>query len=637
MPPRRTQKKARQLKKPCVDFYSTVNDRWQQTTHLPETETRITQAFFIQKDINRELDTIINSVDSTSPMGTLIRSWKQAEGSVPDGLTPLFQIMMTMSSVSDIAGRIGWMNRYGIPAPLAIYIQGDPRDHSRCRVFIEEGEPRIGIPEYWTEPEYRSHRKAYAHYVHRLASALGLPQLLKGYGAEREFSSVFPTMLERREKINMLTWGELCKEYRTIDWTTMLTAVGLQESQLKNLFYNVTSPAFLHHIQQRLTKWSMDRWCSWFTLMVAQWIAGCSPHGPLRSAWFDYARRHLQGSITDESPQELRSSIVRVLMPNTLGRLWVHRYCNIGLRRNIKVMIQYIQNAATAQLAKTPWMTESTRKAALRKLRRMDVQICWPDLETWKPTEAICGLSPDSLVENLLSLGKLLSDENQELLTKKGGCRNPTGDSWGKPVYEVNAYYYPDENRFVLPAAILRPPFYDPAKSLAWNYGSIGATIGHEFCHAFDSDGRQYDENGDKRDWWTPHDDREYRKKARQVVRLYESEQYRGLDVDGELTLVENIADLGGIEFALGGLVLALGREATKAELREFFGSFAISWRSKDRLKRATELLAMDMHSPPMLRVNHVVRQQDAWYYAFDVDPTCEGWIAPEHRIHFFA
>jgi predicted metalloendopeptidase len=204
-------------------------------------------------------------------------------------------------------------------------------------------------------------------------------------------------------------------------------------------------------------------------------------------------------------------------------------------------------------------------------------------------------------------------------------------------VYEVNAYYYPDENRFLLPAAILRPPFYDSAKSLAWNYGSIGATIGHEFCHAFDSDGRQYDEVGDKRDWWSSHDDREYRKKARQVVQLYETEQYRGLDVDGTLTLVENIADLGGIEFALGGLVLALGREATKEELREFFRSFAVSWRSKDRLKRAAELLATDMHAPPFLRVNHVVRQQDAWYYAFDVDPTCEGWIAPEHRIHFFA
>ena len=121
------------------------------------------------------------------------------------------------------------------------------------------------------------------------------------------------------------------------------------------------------------------------------------------------------------------------------------------------------------------------------------------------------------------------------------------------------------------------------------------------------------------------------------MVRLYETEEYRGLDVDGDLTLVENIADIAGVEFALAGLRLALKREPTKSEYREFFTSFATSWRSKDRLKRAAELLATDTHSPPMLRVNHVVRQFDEWYAAFDLDPTCDIWIAPEKRIHFFA
>jgi predicted metalloendopeptidase len=232
-------------------------------------------------------------------------------------------------------------------------------------------------------------------------------------------------------------------------------------------------------------------------------------------------------------------------------------------------------------------------------------------------------------------ISKASTDMNQELL-KTGDCRHPTGDAWGKPVFEVNAYYYPDENRFLLPAAILRPPFYDPSKPLTWNYGAIGATIGHELCHAFDSDGRVYDENGDKRDWWTERDDREYKQRAKAVIRLYETRDYRGHPVDGTLTLVENIADIGGLEFALEGLKAALGHPLKKEELREFFTSFAVSWRAKDRLKRAVELLVTDPHSPPMLRVNHVVRQFDEWYEAFDVAPESEGWIAPADRIHFF-
>ncbi len=217
------------------------------------------------------------------------------------------------------------------------------------------------------------------------------------------------------------------------------------------------------------------------------------------------------------------------------------------------------------------------------------------------------------------------------------GCRSPSGTGWSRPVYEVNAFYYPNENRFLLPAAILRYPFYDPARSLAWNYGAIGSTIGHELCHAFDADGREYDEKGDKRDWWTKHDAAEYKQRANAVVNLYESRQYRGLEVDGYLTLVENIADLGGMEFSLAGFRAAVGRPLKKEELREFFEAYAISWRSKDRLKRAAELLATDPHSPPMLRVNHAVRQMDEWYEAFDVKEGCEGYIPPAKRIHFFS
>jgi predicted metalloendopeptidase len=120
------------------------------------------------------------------------------------------------------------------------------------------------------------------------------------------------------------------------------------------------------------------------------------------------------------------------------------------------------------------------------------------------------------------------------------------------------------------------------------------------------------------------------------MIKLYESTPYRGLPVDGELTLVENISDLGGIHFALDGLRLALHREPNRQEMREFFISFSVSWRSKDRLKRAAELLATDMHAPPMLRVNHVVRQLDEWYEAFNIGPDCEEWIDPKDRIRFF-
>jgi len=275
-----------------------------------------------------------------------------------------------------------------------------------------------------------------------------------------------------------------------------------------------------------MLSWSMKRWQGWFSLLVAQWVAGVSPAGPLRSAWFDYNRRFLQGSEVDETPEELRNAVVRALMPNTLGKIWVQQHCDPKVRRDVMSMVMRIRDAAATCLHRTPWMAITTRNAAIRKLNKLDAQICWPDLDKWHPVEISCGLSPTDWIGNRLAISKATTDMNQEML-KMGNCRHPTGDAWGRSVFEVNAYYYPDENRFLLPAAILRPPFYDPAKPLTSNYGAIGATIGHELCPAFDSDGRSYDENGDKRDWWTGRDAREYQKRAKAGFRRNETLDYR--------------------------------------------------------------------------------------------------------------
>ena len=622
----------------ATDFYRHLNRSWLTKTQIPSTETRITQAYFIKEGVERELAAVV-SKQKEGPIADLVASWDAATEAPLKGLTPILQVALATETRSDIAQRIGWMNRAGIAAPLQLYVSGDIRDHSRCRVHIEEGSPRIGIPEYWLWSDYARHRKAYGIYVRRLAAVLRLPAITQGFAAEREFANIYPSALERRRTINMLTLAELEDEYRHIDWRAMFVACGLSAERLSSLRYNVTSHPFLHRLQHRITTWPIQKWQGWFAMAVAQWAAGMSPHGPLRDAWFAYNRRFLQGMPADETATDLRNVVAPTLLPDTVGRLWVKDHCAPELRRNVLRMAERIRDAAAAAIQKTSWMAPSTRRFAVRKLRAMDLQICWPD--PWPASKLTpTALSPDDYFGNLITLGNFSTDQNIDLLLKRaseGGCRHPSGELWGQPVFTVNAFYYPEENRLLLPAAILRPPFYDPAASVVRNYGAIGATIGHELCHGFDSDGRSYDEKGDKQNWWTERDTKLYKQRAAQVVHLYESQKYRGMKVNGSLTLTENIADLGGLEFALAGLRAELGgRDLTKEEKREFFEAFAISWRSKDRKKRAAELLATDYHAPPMLRVNHAVRQFDEWYEAYDVDADCEGYIPPERRIRFF-
>jgi putative endopeptidase len=597
-------------------------------------ETRITHAYTIRNEINKELDAIVKTEISRAPAGivaTLASSVAAAAAEpIPSGLSALIQMMLSVSTPRDIVAQIGWMNKHGIKAPLSISIHGDPHDRRRCRVYIEDTEPMIGSDTYWTWPEYASHRAAYATYVKSLAALTGVPALRRGYTAERDYNDLVPIS---SEETRAFSWSDLTTEFRHIDWAAMLGAWGIVPAELRDLTFILSDREFIHSFQRRLQVWSAERWAGWLALMVTQWYAGCSPHGPLRSAWFTYSRRYLQGSLHDESAHSIQRAILYSVLPNTIGRLWVDRYCDPAVKRTATKMVGHIRNAAIDLIRVTPWMSPSTREAAVHKLRKMEVQICYPERSTWSLTAEKVSLSSSDLVGNYLTLSAISTMESQ----KQQRCdRLVSAEKWGRPVFEVNAFYYPDENRFLLPAAILRAPFYDATRSPAWNYGAIGATIGHEFCHAFDAEGRHFDENGNKRDWWTPHDDREYRKRAGAVVRLYASTEYRGMKVNGKQTLVENIADIGGLEFALAGLRQDLGRHPTCQELREFFTSYSESWRSKDRLRRAAELLAVDSHAPPMLRVNNVVRQMDDWYTAFGLDPSCEGYIPPAKRIHFF-
>lgn len=585
-------------------------------------------AYPMRRAINRELQSILRSAEP-GLLNDFLAAWSATER-IPADLTPLLMGVLAMPDKSAISARIGWMNRVGIAAPILVSVQGDPRRQERCRIFIEEGEPRIGNPEYWLQPEYSGHRRAYAAYVHSLARTLGLPQLLKGLRAEAEFAEAYPNRSERRKRMNSMTWHELCATYTTVDWATLLTAWGLKESELAVATFMVSSSPFLHRMQSRMRSWSMERWQGWFALLVVQAFAGITPHGPLRRAWFAYNMRFRYGMQTDVTPNELRLEVARTALPNTLGQLWVRDHCAPELKRTIRAMCERIRTAAIQRMSAVSWMAPSSRAMAVAKLRGLDMQVCWPD--RWESLDLTAG-SRDSLVEFILQINAASTDMMLRSL-RAGDCSKPYGDGWGAPVFEVNAFYYPSENRLLIPAGILKPPFYDPRKSALWNYGAIGTTIGHEICHAFDAEGRNYDASGNQRNWWTSGDVKEYDALARAMVALYESEEYRGLAVDGKLTLVENIADLGGVEFALAAA--AADRRLTNAEIREFFHSYAYSWRSKERMRTAAERLINDTHAPPKLRVNHTLRQLDEWYEAFEVGPKCAAFVPPERRVRFF-
>jgi putative endopeptidase len=313
-----------------------------------------------------------------------------------------------------------------------------------------------------------------------------------------------------------------------------------------------------------------------------------------------------------------------------VGQLYVHRYFPPESKQQLQVMVKNLVAAFDKRVEALDWMDPATKTSARAKLGTLQVGIGYPD--TWRNYSGLEIKSGEALLnawraerfnylDNLAKLGKPVA-------------RN----EWALTPQTVNALNLPILNGLNFPAAILEPPFFDPSASVAANYGSIGAIIGHEISHSFDDQGSQFDASGKLRNWWTPTDFAHFKETSARLVKQYNAyTPLEGLQVNGQLTLSENIADLAGLAAAFDAYRQATaGRKPAAAggftSDQEFFISFGQSWRSKMREALMRQLVLTDGHAPDRFRAA-TVRNIDAWYNAFDVKAGQRLFLAPADRV----
>ena len=317
-----------------------------------------------------------------------------------------------------------------------------------------------------------------------------------------------------------------------------------------------------------------------------------------------------------------------------LSILYKNYFLKDSFKRKATKFIEKIRISALKQIdSKTSWMEDETKKKAKKKVKDMILSIGWPDSY---PKFKLPLLQTDNLLENIYLLSSNSTDEDISLFYKKTGI---PGKFWDEPSYIVNAFYYNEINEFIVPAGSLFYPFFGSTKSKGWNYGGLGCVIGHEMIHAFDDDGKDYDEHGYYNPWWQPRDNRRFHVMSKKLIDLYNNSTIFGIHMNGKLTLNENIADLGGISIALEALkdeIKFMSEKEKKYELQQFFLSYAVSWRTKEEKQKVLQGFILDRHSPAELRVNNIVSQIDEWYDAFDIKVEDLLYIAPEDRIKIF-
>jgi predicted metalloendopeptidase len=327
------------------------------------------------------------------------------------------------------------------------------------------------------------------------------------------------------------------------------------------------------------------------------------------------------------------------VLDNTLGEavgeIYVRRHFPEESRRQMTELIANLRGALEERLRANPWMDEPTRAEALAKLAAFDPRIGNPErFIDYSPIRVVRG----DLLGNVMRAGEF--DWNLQV----SRLPNPVDRSlWSMTPQTINAYYDPLTNQITFPAAILQPPFFNPSADPAVNYGAIGAVIGHEIGHGFDDQGRRFDATGRIRDWWSPETDRRFTERTARLREQYNSyAAIPGLNVNGELTMGENIGDLGGLEMAYAAYRRYVGQHGEPPVIdgltgdQRFFLAFAQAWRSQIREGALRERTLSDPHSPPEWRVNGVVRNVDAWYAAFNIQPGDRLYLPPDQRVHIW-
>jgi endothelin-converting enzyme/putative endopeptidase len=524
----------------------------------------------------------------------------------------------------------------GYASPIDIDIIADPKDPTRYVVATGQGELGLPTRDYYLLPgaKYDAIREAYRAYVEQIESLAGIPGAAKKADAiiDLETRLARDQWMPERLRDPVATYNPMDRAgLQTLapafDWPRMLARAGLEAMPT----VVVQTPSAVAAAGQRLTDIPLSTWKAYLAFRFI------SDHAEFLPRAVDAARFAFYGhTVSDIATQSDRwKRGVRLLdadLGEAVGQIYIQRHWSPEAERQVGELIDDLRAAYGEKIAGAAWMDDETRRAALEKLSTFDPRIGHPvkyidySAMTVSPSDALANAVAADRFRWSLKLSRLGKPVDRTL--------------WDMTPQTVNAYYDPTMNQVTFPAGQLQPPFFDPAADPAVNYGETGATIGHEMGHGFDDEGRQFDAQGRLRDWWTKASAQRYAAHAQAMVKQFDAyEPIPGVHIKGQLTLGENLADLGGLETAYAAYRRFVARHGEPPVIdgftgdQRFFIAYAQSWQGKAREGALRAQLLSNPHSPEIYRVNGIVRNFGPWYAAFHVQPGDKLYLPPAQRV----
>jgi predicted metalloendopeptidase len=640
------------------DFYQHVNGKWLASTEIPADKPAFgTGAMVfdrIQEHLHQLIDdaaagkTNIENVD-TKKIGDLYSSFMDEAALESLDIKPMDALFAKIDAVKDAKGLpslVAMLNRdsavvtpYGLAsnAPIGIFIHQDNKDATQYVADLQQG--GLGMPDrdYYLKDDdakLKGIRDAYRAHIEKMLGMAGD----KNAKAEADQVLALETAMAKiqwdkvalRDPIKAYNKEEVAKLGQLapgFDWNAFMDASGLK-GKLDTVI--VGQPTYLTAFAKLAQKTPLPTWKAYFRYHA---LSDMAPNLSKRFVDEDFAFTSTAVRGVPENRVRFKRGIalVNASVGEELGKLYTAKYFPAESKTRAQQLVGNLLAAFKQGIDNLDWMTPATKQQAQDKLSKFTPKIGYPD--KWRDYSSLT-VAKDDLVGNVSRASQF---EYQRNLDKLG--KPIDRGEWGMTPQTLDAYYNPELNEIVFPAAILQPPYFDPSADDAVNYGSIAAVIGHEISHGFDDQGAQYDGDGNLRDWWTKQDHEKFAAKTKALVAEYSAfEPVKGYHINGELTLGENIADNSGLAVAYKAYQISLGGKPAPVidgltGDQRFFMGYAQVWRAKARDNAVVAQLKSDPHSIPKFRAMGTVVNQPAFYSAFDIKEGDKMWHAPEQRV----
>jgi putative endopeptidase len=632
--------------KPGDDFFAYVNGSWYKTAQIASDRTFVGIDSVLNDQIDKDVrDLIENAAKNPAQygatgqqIGDFYASWMDQPAIEARGLEPAKPYLARIDAVSTRGQLEDLFATVGYQAPIGIGIYPDPKAPSRYAVGADQSGLGMGRDYYLlTGAKYDAFRTAYRNYIARMLTLAGESdpegRADRIMALETKMAKSHWTPERSRDvkaTYNPMTRTQLAKLAPQVDWNRVLKKQGLGSAKI----VIVGQTTAVRDAARLIGSEPLQTWKDYLTFHFI------SDHAQFLPKAFDDARFAFYGKTLADVPVQRDRwkrgvSLVNGGLGEAVGQLYVQQHFPPAADSGVHELVGDVLAALKDKIEHNSWMDAPTRKAALEKLASFDPRLGHPkkyiDYSTLK-------------IDRGDLFGNAMRSEQFDYDLQLARYPKPVDRGlWDMLPQTNNAYYDPSKNQITFPAAILQPPYFDPNADAASNYGSIGATIGHEIGHGFDDQGRLFDPKGALRDWWTPAAAKAYTKRTAELVKQYDSyEPIPGVHIKGQLTLGENLGDLGGLEVAYAAYRRYVAKHGEPPVIdgltgdQRFFIAYGYSWETKTREGALRSQLLSDPHSPAAFRVNGVVRNLDAWYKAFNVQPGDKLYLPPEQRVHIW-